>query len=206
MVEASKRYNNNAIVSGKVYYYDHPNLLQHTGVIFKDHKYLTTSYPGRNENDVGQYDEEFERDSLDDVFWLLPIQIVMDVGYYSEYFYLYAEQGDYAQRARRLGYKLIYTPKAKIWHKESMTAGKGNTKALPICYWRGQGQFIFMYRNLKRKFFYIKVVKNVTKLIARIIFCSGDARRCAIAILRGYLYGFRWIFNKKTNSGTNPYI
>jgi len=206
LVEAAKRYNNKAIVSGKVYYYENPEILQHTGVVFKDYRYLTTIYPGRNEKDIGQYDIEKERDSLDDVFWLLPAKVIKDVGYYCDYFFLYAEQGDYAQRARRLGYKLIYTPKAKIWHKESMTAGGGDNKALQISYWRGQGMYIFQYRNLKRKYFVRFMIKNFMKLTIKTISYKGDKRRRSYATLRGYYYGFKWMFNRRSNNGKNPYL
>jgi len=206
LVDAAKRYHDKAIVSGKVYYYDYPDVLQHTGVIFKDHRCLTTTYPGKNEKDIGQYEEETARDSLDDVFWLLPAKVVKDVGYYSDYFFLYAEQGDYAQRARRLGYKLIYTPNAKIWHKESMTAGGGNIKALSICYWRGQGRFLFQYRNMKRKYFLLFMTKSLLKYCVKSFFGRTDERECMFATLRGYLYGFCWMFNKKPNNGYNPYL
>lgn len=206
MVNAAKRHNDRAIVSGKVYYYDHPDILQHTGVIFKDQKFLTTIYPGKKEKDVGQYDKELERDSLDDVFWILPAGIVKDVGYYCNYFFLYAEQGDYAQRARRKGYKLIYTPKAKIWHKESMTAGGGDAAALPICYWRGQGIFIFQYRNLKAKYFILMMLKNFVKFSMMAMMKKKNERECAFARLRGYFWGFKWMFNKVPNQGFNPYM
>ncbi len=206
LVDTAKKHNDHAIVSGKVYYYDQPDILQHTGVIFSDHRYLKTTYPGKNEKDIGQCDVEKERDSLDDVFWLIPAQIVKDVGSYSNYFYLYAEQGDYAQRARRMGYKLIYTPNAKLWHKESMTAGGGNTRALPICYWRGQGMFIFQYRNLERKYFYRFMIINFMKYIIKSLFYRGNERKCTFATLRGYFYGFTWMFHKKPNNGYNPYL
>ncbi len=206
LVEAAKRHNNKAIVSGKVYYYDNPDVLQHTGVIFIDQRYLKTAYPGKNEKDIGQFEKEEERDSLDDVFWLLPKNLVKDVGFYSEYFFLYAEQGDYAQRAGRKGYKLIFTTKAKIWHKESLTTGGGNTKSLPVCYWRGQGQFVFAFRNLKRKYFFISISKKILKLLVSTIINNTTKRKCAIATLRGYLWGLKWLFIRKPNDGKNPYV
>ncbi len=206
LVDTAVRYDNRAIVSGKVYYYDHPDILQHTGVIFKDHRYMTTYYPCKNEKDTGQCDEEAERDSLDDVFWLLPVQLVKDVGFYCDYFFLYAEQGDYAQRARRKGYKLIYTPQAKIWHKESMTTGAGNAKALPVYYYRGQGRFIFQYRNLKTRYFIVITIWNITTLLVKTLITKGYQRKCTVAICRGYLWGLKWMFNKKPNDGYNPYL
>lgn len=206
LVEAAERYNDKAIVSGKVYYYDHPDILQHTGVIFKDKRYLTTTYPGKGERDTGQFDDEAERDSLDDVFWLLPLGLVKEIGFYSDYFFLYAEQGDYAQRARRQGYKLIFTPGAKLWHKVGMTTGEGKRISPAICFWRGQGRFVFQYRNLKRKYFINMMLVSFMKMLAQSILKEGDAGRCSRAQLRGYFWGFRWMFNKRPNNGLNPYL
>jgi GT2 family glycosyltransferase len=206
LVCASVRYNNKAIISGKVYYYDSPDILQHTGIIFKDKRFLTTTYPGRNEKDIGQCDEETERDSLDDVFWLLPSEVVEKTGLYCNYFFLYAEQGDYAQRAKRLCFKLIYTPKAKIWHKESMTAGGGKTRSPAIYYWRAQGRFIFQYRNLKKQYFYATIFSNFLKYIARAVFSKGENQIRNAATFRGYLNGFKWLFHQKPNTGYNPYL
>jgi GT2 family glycosyltransferase len=206
LVSAAMRYDDRAIISGKVYYYDHPDILQHTGEMITDHRYINAIAPGRNEKDIGQFDEEAERDALDDVFWLLPAGIVHDVGLYCEYFFLYAEQGDYAMRARRKGYKQIFTPKAKIWHKVSMTSGGGDTRALRILYWRGQGTFVFQYRNLKTKYFIIIMLKTFAIHISKAVLKKGDDRKCSLAWLRGYFRGFRWMFNKKPNNGYNPYI
>lgn len=206
LVDAAMRHDNKAIVSGKVYYFDHPNVIQHTGVIFTDKRYLKTTYPGRNKEDKGQFDKELERDSLDDVFWLLPAEVFNSVGYYSHFFFLYAEQGDYAQRARRYGFKLIYTPKAKLWHKESLTTGGGDSKALHVCYWRGQGMFIFQYRNLKRRYFFPFMVRNFFRYFFKVITSKGKQKQEVIAIFRGYIAGFFWMFNKRPNTGYNPYL
>lgn len=206
LIEASNRHNDQAIISGKVYYYDSPNIIQHTGVVFSDRRYLKTTYPGKNEEDIGQCDYETERDSLDDVFWLLPANLVEEVGYYCDYFYLYAEQGDYAQRARNKGYKLIYTPEAKLWHKTSMSTGNGDVKALPICYWRGQGRFIFQYRHLKRHYFIQVMISSFIKYLSKSLLLNGMPKKQAYATLRGYFYGFKWLFNKKSNNGYNPYL
>ncbi len=206
LVNTAKKHNDNAIVSGKVFYYDHPNVLQHIGVIITDPRYRKTYYPGKNEKDVGQHDQEAERDSLDDVFWIIPAKIFKDVGYYCNYYFLYAEQGDYAHNARKKGYKLIYTPKAKMWHKESMTAGGGDPRALPIYYWRGKSSFISSYRNLKTKYFIIKNVKDVSKFIIKALVAKTQHRKANIARIRGYWAGFKWLFNKKPDNGYNPYI
>ncbi|HAF30846.1 MAG TPA: glycosyltransferase family 2 protein [Bacteroidales bacterium] len=205
LVYTAQRHKNNAIVSGKVYYYDRPDVLQHTGEIITDHRYLKTFAPGKNEKDTGQFDEEIERDALDDVFWLLPLGLVKDVGFYCNYFFLYAEQGDYALRAKKKGYKLIYTPDAKLWHKVSMTTGGGNTHSPKVCYWRGQGLFVLHYRHLKIKYLILSILKKFVTFSALALFKKENKRNCAIAMLRGYFWGFCWMFNKRPNNGYNPY-
>ncbi len=205
LVDAAVRHENKAIVSGKVLYYDQPDIIQHTGVIFSDRRYFLTTYPGRNEKDTGQCDTETERDSLDDVFWLLPAQVVKETGLYCEQFFLYAEQGDYALRAAGKGFKLIYTPKARIWHKESLTAGKDKLQSPAVQFLRAQGRYVFQHRNMKGKYFYPHVFSNVVRYMGRILFFGGRKRRLAIANLRGYLSGMRLMMLGKSNDGFNPY-
>lgn len=205
LVETAKRHENRAIVSGKVYYYDNPDTIQHTGVIFSNKKYYHTFYPGRNETDRGQHDYEAERDSLDDVFWLLPAEVVRVTGLYCNLFFLYAEQGDYAQRARRAGFKLIYTPEAKLWHKESMTIGAGKPQTPAIAYWRAQGRFIFQWRNMKKRFLVPHVIKNFAKYLIKAALGSGERRVSRLAVLRGYFSGLLIVLRNRPNCGNNPY-
>jgi GT2 family glycosyltransferase len=207
MVNALQRHNSKAIVTGKVFYYDQPDILQHTGALFKNHKFLSTEYPGKNIKDIGQFNQELERDSLDDVFWMFPSQLIDEIGYYSCYFYLYAEQGDFARRAYKNGYKLIYTPKAKIWHKESLTTGGGDSKSLKIMYWRGQGSFIFLARHLKWYYFTFWFFRQVPLVLLKsLVLKNPKLRKASRAMLQGYLYGLRWLFIRNENKGYNPYL
>ena len=89
----------------------------------------------RREKDIGQYDKEINLAMSDDIMWMISKSIYQDIGLYSEYFFLYGEQNDYAIRAIKKGYRLIYTPKAKIWHKGGVTTAGGNKKSPRIYYW-----------------------------------------------------------------------
>ncbi|MFC2151944.1 glycosyltransferase family 2 protein [Bacteroidota bacterium] len=206
LISTAEKYQQKAIVAGKVYHLDDPNIIQQTGTLFTDLRYLKGYSPGKNEKDIGQCEEESERDSLDDILWVLPKEIFHELGYYCDYYFMYAEQGDYAQHARRKGYKLIYTPKVKIWHKGSATSGKGDRRALPICYWQAKSSFIFTYRNLKFKYFMIRNFILFFKMIAKMIVFKGEEKKRTISSFRGYLAGIKWIINKKADTGYNPYI
>ncbi len=206
LVFAAKRYNNTAIIAGKVLHMDDSDYIQQTGTIFTDNRYLSGYSPGKNELDIGQCDKEEERDSLDDILWIIPANIVDDIGYYCNYYFMYAEQGDYAQNARRRGYKMIYAPKVKIWHKGSATSGGGNRQALPVLYWRGKSSFIFSFRNLKFRYFIVKNMILLIKLLAKMMLNSGENKKQAIARFRGFTAGILWLIKRNPDNGFNPYV
>ena len=54
-------------------------------------------------------------------------KLYKEIGGYDTEFVLQAEQFDWQMRAKEKGFKIMYTPFAKLWHKESMTIGKHST-------------------------------------------------------------------------------
>lgn len=211
LTETAQKHNDDAIISGKVYHFDRPNVLQYTGSFFSDKRYLKEYYPCKNEEDKGQCDTEEERDMIDDIFWLVPNKIYQDVGLYSNNFFLYCEQADYALQAKNKGYYLIYTPKAKIWHKGSVTSGDGNRYSPPVNFWRNKGGVIYLYRNIRKIHFTKFILKSIVKMTVKNIlnflgFRKGIDKKSEYAALVGLLYGIKWIFDKKPDNGYNPFI
>ena len=87
MVKTVQKYDNRCLVTGKVYYFDKPNMLQYVGSRFVDRKHLIYERICKvDEIDIGQYYEKVERDMIDDIFWLMPLKVYRDVGGYSPYF------------------------------------------------------------------------------------------------------------------------
>jgi GT2 family glycosyltransferase len=112
---------------GKVYYFDQPDILQTVGKR-DDPVKLNGGHIGAHETDTGQYDVPAERAFCDDIYWLVKRELYEKTGGYDTTFFLQAEDFDWQVRAKDLGYKLMYTPDAKLWHKESMTLGKTSAK------------------------------------------------------------------------------
>lgn len=205
------KYDNKAIVSGKVYHYDEPNKLQDIGYTFKSKKKLTINRLGLNENDNGQFDEVKERDLLDDVFWLFPAQLYKQIGGYSSYFWFNAEQADFALRAKKEGYKLVFTPVAKLWHKGSVSIG-GRDKNPKLVYWHIQSTLIFRYRNLPIMFFLHEVGRIIIGIIGTylkatlLVFKKGKWDfTYSNAKFKALIYFIKWLFIKNKNIGYNPY-
>ena len=103
---------------------------------------------GARETDLGQYDIMREVDYVEGSCMLIKRKTLNDVGLlYSDYF-LYWEEADWCVRAHKKGYKLIYAPKSKIWHKVS-----GSNKRLTGLqeYYVTRNMFWFMKKNASRK-------------------------------------------------------
>lgn len=169
LVFTSEKHNNNAIVSGKVYNYDEKDTLQYIGQDFDPANMLNqrSHVKNRREKDIGQYDQEMELGMTDDIMWMIPRKVYEEIGLYSDYFFLYGEQNDYALRAIKKGFKLIYTPKAKLWHKGGITTTDGNKKSPRIYYWTTFATFklavLHFPQNKAKKFCRNWILRNYIK-------------------------------------------
>lgn len=210
LVDACKRYDNKAIVSGKVYHFDKKDTLQYIGHYYKNRELLLETFPGRNEIDNGQFNEELERDMLDDIFWLFNRKIVDDVGFYNTAFFLYAEQADYALRSVKSGYRLIYVPTAKLWHKGSLTTGGGVRNSPVVNFWRFKSSVIFLYLHTKKYIFiylmFRKIIILTNKYLKLLVRNNSNDMKSIKAAITGTYYGIKWVFNKVDDNGYNPYL
>lgn len=204
-------YNQKAIVTGKVYHYDEPNKFQDIGYTFYDKNVLKISRIGLNEEDNGQYNRIEERDMLDDVFWLFPSKLYKEIGGYSPYFWFNAEQEDFALRAKENGYKLVYTPTAKIWHKGSVSIG-GRDKNPRLAYFHIQSILMVTYLHSKKrhfiKFFFstlLSVGASFLKGMAYLFIGKPRLFKFFLAKFWGVLYFVRWFFIRNNNKGRYPF-
>jgi GT2 family glycosyltransferase len=110
-------------VTGKVYFFDNPEILQTVGKK-EDPLLWNGGHIGNNEKDSGQYEEICERYFADDIYMLVKKSLYEKVGGYDTLFKFQCEEFDWQARAKEAGYRIYYTPYAKIWHKDSMTIGK----------------------------------------------------------------------------------
>ena len=56
--------------------------------------------------------------------FLIPVNILKDIGLFKERFFMYHEDVDLSWRARIAGYEIILIPEAIVYHKYSFTKGK----------------------------------------------------------------------------------
>jgi GT2 family glycosyltransferase len=123
LVDVAESEENAGFVIGKVYYHSQPDTFQTIGKKY-DPVLWNGGHIGHGEKDIGQYDKIEERAWCDDIYWLVKRELYEKTGGYDTEFAFQGEDFDWQVRAKQAGYKIIYTPHAKLWHKESMTIGK----------------------------------------------------------------------------------
>lgn len=66
------------------------------------------------------YNKQEEKDSLNGTALLVKKGLIEEIGNLDEKYFTYFEDTDWSLRAHRAQWKLLYNPKAKIWHKGSL--------------------------------------------------------------------------------------
>lgn len=128
MVETSLRYPDSIIVP-KILYEADKDILWYAGGFFSRLVWKPKSR-GENEKDQGQYDEDSDCDYANGCCMLLPQKVFISLGFMDESFFLYYEDTEYSLRAKKMGIKIRYSSKARMYHKVNASTG-GNSN--PVC-------------------------------------------------------------------------
>jgi GT2 family glycosyltransferase len=79
---------------------------------------------GLRQRDEGQFRSVEPTGYLTGCCLLAPRETWERVGMLDEHYYIYAEDADWSLRAREAGYRLLFVPTARLWHKVSASAGR----------------------------------------------------------------------------------
>jgi GT2 family glycosyltransferase len=115
------------LLAPKIYYYSEPEKIWYAGgkVNFWTGN---ISHRGLRKKDVGQYDEVINTDYITGCALLSKREVVEKVGMFDPVYHpIYSEDTDLSERTRRNGFRLVYVPQAKLWHKVSAFSGGGLT-------------------------------------------------------------------------------
>jgi len=88
---------------------------------------MYTSHRGVDEVDKGQYDTMEETPFATGCCMFIRRVVLETVGFFDNRYFLYSEDADLNERIKRAGYKIMYVPKAVLWHvNASSTGGSGS--------------------------------------------------------------------------------
>ncbi len=106
---------------GKIYFFSEANKIWFAGGSYSVER-ASSRHPGMHEPDNGQYDKVDETDFATGCMMFIRRSVLEKVGLLDDSLFAYFEDTDWCLRARKLGYRIIYNPRSKIWHKISVTS------------------------------------------------------------------------------------
>ncbi len=162
-----------AILAPLILYYKYPNLVWNMGDQLIPGTLLTTK---SNQRKILPADlpEVIPVDFVTGCAMVVRREVFLKIGLLDPFFEIYYEEIDFCMRARKVGYRMACVPKAKMWHKVSLTMNKIAARA---SYLRTRNQIIFFRR-------YSRGVQQA----GMFLFSSG---RLIIHILKNLLRGQR---------------
>ncbi len=153
---------------------------------------------GYGETDHGQFDAMTEPGFATGCCFLVRADLLKKLGGFEESFFIYSEDADFSLRCRKAGYRIVFNPRAKLWHKESGTMAKNTrnghrAKPTPLQHYLIARNGIFVVRRhaslVQKVIAYPICTLRVTKrLLQRLLERDWDSTR---SLARALWEGFR---------------
>ena len=139
-----ERYHENEL--GRVFWYA-------GGAMDWDH--VMSRHKGVDEVDNGQFGEVMEIDFATGACLLISKELIKKIGLFDERYFLYYEDADLSQRILKSNHKILYNPKAILWHNNAGSSSSGS-ELHDYYLTRNRMLFGMAYSPLKIKLFLIK--------------------------------------------------
>ena len=81
---------------------------------------------GVDEVDAGQFDKQMETEFATGCSMLITREAIEKTGLLNEKYFMYLEDLDYSMRLKQYGFKIVYQPKAVVWHKNAQSSEVGD--------------------------------------------------------------------------------
>lgn len=143
-----------------------------------DWQNILGSHRGVDGVDNGQYNHEEQTDYATGCCMMVKREIFEKVGLLDKKYYLYYEDVDFCERAKRCGYKVAYVPKAIVWHKNAGSSGKPGSPVHEYYQTRNRLLFGFRYASFRSK---LALFRESLKFLLR----SGVRRKAIIDFYSG---------------------
>ncbi len=162
------------IVGPKLYFYDRPKEIAFGGgsinLFTGEAKHL-------------KLEEKQEVDYIEGSSMLIKAELLEKIKGLDEEYFSYWEDADFCVKTRKEGYKIVYQPKAELWHKVSSSTG-GDLSPFSI-YYLTRNRLIFMRRHAKFYNYLFFVPFYILDSLRYFLLFKNTAR------IKSYLRGFR---------------
>jgi hypothetical protein len=122
LVATLKADNDAGIAGPKIFYHERPVVIWSAGGLV-DFSKGWVRHRGIRQEDEGQFDKITEVDYVTGCCLMFKREVFQAIGGLDESLPMYFEDTDFCTRARKAGYKILYVPDGKMWHKISSSSG-----------------------------------------------------------------------------------
>ena len=132
------------MTTSKIYFFDRLDTIWFAGGTIS-RKWGFTRHVGEGEADRGQYDRPSDVDYGSGASLLVRASVVSEIGPLDPDYFVYWEETDWCERARRAGWRVRYVPASRVWHK----VGAATPPEQSWAKWRyeGRNRVMFYKRN-----------------------------------------------------------
>jgi GT2 family glycosyltransferase len=134
------------ILAPMVYYASHPEKIWSIGGR-SNLLNLETVGDARGQIDLGNWPDTLEKDFVTGCAMLIPRHTFERVGLFDERFHMYYEDADFCRNIRDAGLRILVVPKAKAWHRVSLSSGGGETPNER--YWMARSSILFFAKHAR---------------------------------------------------------
>jgi GT2 family glycosyltransferase len=133
------------IVGPKMLYFDHPDLIWCAGnkINWRNGKTIRLQ---SEQKDKGADGDSREVDFITACAIILRRQVIEQIGLLDPRFFIYYEETDWCIRARRVGWHILYVPRARLYHKVSAAMG---ITSPATDYYMNRNVMLFLAKNLR---------------------------------------------------------
>lgn len=146
-----------AILGGKVYQMNEPELLDHVGGIWRNGRFELVGKGAKGD----EFNEPVELDYVYGCCFFMPASVIKQVGLFDERFFLYWEEFDFCMRAKQLGISRIFLPTVKLWHK----CGASSPNPTFQSYFYFRNQLLWIEKNIDQPF--LNITRKVLSQLIR---------------------------------------
>jgi GT2 family glycosyltransferase len=125
MIKVAEKDKKIGMIGPQIYFYGDKNRIWFAGGQV-NWLYNQGQMRGYNQIDKGQYDSSEETDYITGCCLLIKREVIKKIGLMPEDYFLYYEDTDWSLKAQQAGFKCLFVPRAKIWHKGSKSSQEGS--------------------------------------------------------------------------------
>lgn len=196
LVNVLEKYENIGVACPIMYYLADPNKIWCAGVKFNPYISKTT-FLFRNEYDKGQINDLIYSDFFLNAF-MIKKEVIDKIGLFDDKnFPIHFDEGDFSERMKKSGYKIVFVPGAKIWHdiptevkEKARLSHCHNEKRAYYC---SRNRIIFYRKHQPKKVLFVFFVFSLWLVsihhIKLILFNLNKPRKEKIRIVKSYIKG-----------------